>query len=158
VICACGPWTAHVSFSTTRHHTPAPRHGSKHASSGPLPPPQAYGVYEGSYWELLRDLQELGDILKSMSTAPALMDEPVLALPPDPCLPTWDDFKPALQALPATPTAPALKLPPFKSPLLATELPFLEPMLLPVPDAPEAVQVLHTLRQSTDRPGPRRHC
>ena len=45
----------------------------------------------------------------------------------------WDEFKPLLQALPAAPQLPQLKLPPFRAPVLDTEVPFLEPEYLPHP-------------------------
>ncbi len=34
----------------------------------------------------------------------------------------WDDFKPLLQALPSAPTLPTLRLPPFRAPILDTEV------------------------------------
>ncbi|GFR44718.1 hypothetical protein Agub_g6041 [Astrephomene gubernaculifera] len=98
----------------------------------------AHGVYEGSYWELMGDCDELADMLRKMSKAPALQDEPTLELPPPPELPSWDDFKPNLHLIPAPPTMPPLKLPPFRAPILETEVPFVEPDYLPVPNVPPA--------------------
>lgn len=64
---------------------------------------QAYGVYEGSYWELLANLNELSDILKRMSFAPKLLEEPVLILPEQPELPKWEEYKPVQLAAPGPP-------------------------------------------------------
>ena len=58
------------------------------------------------------------------------------------CHPTrWDDFKPDLQALPSAPELLQLKLPPFRAPILDTEVPFIEPLYLPLPDIPEGPEV-----------------
>lgn len=50
----------------------------------------SHGVYEGSYWQLLGDLTELEDMLSRMTRAPALLQEPVLVLPPQPELPKYE--------------------------------------------------------------------
>lgn len=42
----------------------------------------ARGVYEGSYWELIGDCDQMIEMLRAMSKAPSLMDEPTLELPP----------------------------------------------------------------------------
>jgi hypothetical protein len=42
---------------------------------------QALGVYEGSYWELMGDLEAMEAMLRKMAEAPPLLEEPVLALP-----------------------------------------------------------------------------
>lgn len=79
----------------------------------------AHGVYEGSYWQLLADAEELKAMLTRMAKAPPLMAEPVLVLPPPLELPSWDEFKPVLQPVPDTVHVPELVLPPFvKPPLL----------------------------------------
>ncbi|GLC39630.1 hypothetical protein PLESTM_000919800 [Pleodorina starrii] len=99
---------------------------------------RAHGVYEGSYWELMGDCDELAEMLRKLSKAPALLDEPPLELPPPPELPAWDDFKPNLHLIPAAPSLPPLKLPPFRAPILEPELPFMEPEYLPLPTVPPA--------------------
>ncbi|GIM02641.1 hypothetical protein Vretimale_7428, partial [Volvox reticuliferus] len=97
---------------------------------------RAHGVYEGSYWELMGDCEELAEMLRKLSKAPALLEEPPLELPPPPELPAWDDFKPNLHLIPAAPSMPVLKLPPFRAPILEPEPPFVEPEYLPVPPVP----------------------
>lgn len=42
--------------------------------------------------------------------------------------------------MPAAPSLPPLKLPPFRAPMLETEVPFLEPHYLPLPEVPAAPQ------------------
>ncbi len=101
----------------------------------------AHGVYEGNYWELIGDADEMIDMLRKMARAPALLDEPVLSIPAGPDLPKWEDFKPHLQALPSTPDLPQLKLPPFRAPILDSEVPFIEPLYIPLPDVPDGPQV-----------------
>ncbi|KXZ50585.1 hypothetical protein GPECTOR_16g760 [Gonium pectorale] len=98
---------------------------------------RAHGVYEGSYWELIGDCDELAEMLRKMSKAPALLDEPPMELPPPPELPAWDEFRPNLHIIPAAPSLPPLKLPPFRAPILETEVPFVEPEYLPVPTVPQ---------------------
>jgi hypothetical protein len=44
-------------------------------------------VYEGSYWQLLGDLEEIEAMLSRMTRTPSLLDEPQLQLPPEPDLP-----------------------------------------------------------------------
>lgn len=39
-------------------------------------------MYEGSYWELIGDCHQMIEMLRAMSKAPSLMDEPTLELPP----------------------------------------------------------------------------
>ncbi|EFJ42702.1 hypothetical protein VOLCADRAFT_97128 [Volvox carteri f. nagariensis] len=97
---------------------------------------RAHGVYEGSYWELMGDCDELAEMLRKLSKAPALLEEPPLELPPPPELPSWEDFKPNLHLIPAAPSLPPLKLPPFRAPILEPEPPFVEPEYLPVPPVP----------------------
>ncbi|KAL6753098.1 hypothetical protein V8C86DRAFT_2438700 [Haematococcus lacustris] len=107
----------------------------------------AHGVYEGSYWELLGNCDALVDMLRKMSRAPPLEELPQLQLPDTAELPKWEDFKPALQPLPAEPTLPTLRLPVFRVPILDTEahaalapaaqVPFLEPDYLELPDVPD---------------------
>lgn len=46
----------------------------------------------------------------------------------------WEEFKPVLQALPSSATLPQLRLPPFRAPILDTELPFIEPDYVPLPE------------------------
>jgi len=41
----------------------------------------ARGVYEGSYWELIGDCEDMAEMLRSMSQAPPLMEEVPLQLP-----------------------------------------------------------------------------
>lgn len=53
----------------------------------------------------------------------------------------WEDFKPDLQPLPSAPDLPQLKLPPFRAPILDTDVPFIEPIYLPLPDIPEGPEV-----------------
>ena len=48
---------------------------------------QAHGVYEGSYWELMGDCDEIIEMLKKLSKAPALVEETPLDLPETPELP-----------------------------------------------------------------------
>ncbi len=105
-------------------------------------------MYEGSYWELMGDCDELMDMLRKMSKAPALLEEPPLELPPPPALPRWEDFKPELHVIPQQPTLPPLKLPPFRAPILETDVPFLEPEYLHVPSVPQAPKV----RRGTTQP------
>lgn len=50
---------------------------------------QAHGVYEGSYWELIGDCDEMMEMLRKLSKAPALMEEPSLDLPAAPDLPRY---------------------------------------------------------------------
>ncbi|GFH29770.1 uncharacterized protein HaLaN_28488, partial [Haematococcus lacustris] len=97
----------------------------------------AHGVYEGSYWELLGNCDALVDMLRKMSRAPPLEELPQLQLPDTAELPKWEDFKPALQPLPSEPTLPTLRLPVFRVPILDTEVPFLEPDYLELPDVPD---------------------
>lgn len=54
-------------------------------------------MYEGSYWDLLRDCNELTDMLRGMCCMPSLIDEPELKLPVGPNLPSWDDYEPEMQ-------------------------------------------------------------
>lgn len=44
-------------------------------------------MYEGSYWELIGDCDEMIEMLKKLSRAPPLQDEPTLNLPASPDLP-----------------------------------------------------------------------
>lgn len=60
-------------------------------------------MYEGTYWDLLGSLGELSETLTQLSVGPAVLEEPVLQLPPSPTLPSWDTFKPVLQPLPPLP-------------------------------------------------------
>ena len=64
---------------------------------------QAHGVYEGTYWDLLGNLNELMLALSQMAVGPAVLAEPLLVLPLPPVLPAWDTFKPVLQPLPPLP-------------------------------------------------------
>lgn len=48
---------------------------------------QAHGVYEGSYWQLLGDVEQLEEMLSKQVHGPALLEEPTLQLPPAPQLP-----------------------------------------------------------------------
>lgn len=61
----------------------------------------------------------------------------------------WEDFKPDLHSVPSAPALPPLKLPPFRAPLLDSELPFLEPDYAPVPDVPDAPPVRVCVRLLT---------
>ncbi|KAG2495930.1 hypothetical protein HYH03_005861 [Edaphochlamys debaryana] len=99
---------------------------------------RAHGCYEGSYWELLGDCEELAELLRKLSKAPQLLEEAPLELPPPPELPKWEEFKPNLHVIPAAPSLPPLKLPPFRAPILETDVPFLEPQYLPLPTVPPA--------------------
>eukprot|EP00798_Chlamydomonas_sp_ICE-L_P032321 gene32321-16892_t len=101
---------------------------------------KANGVYEGTYWELMGDCDEMIEMLKKMSKAPPLMDEPTLELPESADLPKWEDFKPVLQAMPLAPDVPPVKLPPFLAPILESEVPFIEPNYLSVPEVAENTQ------------------
>jgi hypothetical protein len=47
---------------------------------------QLQGVYEGSYWQLLADVDELAAMLRAMAAGPPLLPEPQLLLPPLPNL------------------------------------------------------------------------
>ncbi|GAX82053.1 hypothetical protein CEUSTIGMA_g9481.t1 [Chlamydomonas eustigma] len=98
----------------------------------------AHGVYEGSYWELIGDADEMIEMLRKMARAPVLLEEPPLVVPEGPDLPKWEDFKPDLQALPSAPDLPQLRLPPFRAPILDTEVPFVEPLYLALPEIPSA--------------------
>lgn len=84
----------------------------------------AHGVYEGSYWQLLADAEELKAMLTRMAKAPPLMAEPALVLPPPLELPSWDEFKPVLQPVPDTVHMPELVLPPFVKPPLLVRRPW----------------------------------
>ena len=66
---------------------------------------QAHGVYEGTYWDLLSNLNELMQALSQMAVGPAVLEEPELQLLPSPALPAWEAFKPVLQPLPPLPQA-----------------------------------------------------
>jgi hypothetical protein len=44
-------------------------------------------VYEGSYWELIGDADEMIEMLRKMARAPALLEEPPLVVPDGPDLP-----------------------------------------------------------------------
>ncbi|KAG1678269.1 hypothetical protein FOA52_013890 [Chlamydomonas sp. UWO 241] len=96
----------------------------------------ARGVYEGSYWELVGDADEMLDMLRKMAKAPPLLEEPPLELPEHATLPSWEGYRPALTPRPSAPTLPLLRLPPFRPPLLDADAPFLEPDYAPVPDVP----------------------
>ena len=109
---------------------------------------QAHGVYEGAYWDLLGDSEEMIDMLKKLAKAPPLLEEPPLELPPPADLPKWDDFKPLLQLIPAAPEQAALKLPLFRNPLLETEIPFMEPEYAALPEMPDAARVRQPLMLS----------
>jgi hypothetical protein len=54
--------------------------------------------------------------------APPLEEEPPLELPVHAELPRWEDYKPVLQPLPTAPTLPVLRTPPFRAPILETEV------------------------------------
>lgn len=56
----------------------------------PCSPPQAHGVYEGSYWELIGDADEMIEMLRKMAKAPPLLEEPTLDMPSAPDLPKCD--------------------------------------------------------------------
>ena len=60
-------------------------------------------MYEGTYWDLLSNLNELMQALGQMAVGPAVLEEPELQLPLQPVLPAWDGFKPVLQPLPPLP-------------------------------------------------------
>ncbi len=51
-----------------------------------------------------------------------------------------EDFKPSLNSIPAAPTLPPLKLPPFRSPILEADVPFVEPEMLPLPEVAQQPQ------------------
>jgi hypothetical protein len=109
-------------------------------------------VYEGSYWALLGDCEELLDTLKLLAKAPPLLEEPPLLLPPYPDLPSWDEYRPELHVIPAAPELPVLRLPPFKAPILQSILPFMAPELDPlpyVPPAPEVRPALHLMHTNS---------
>ena len=63
-------------------------------------------MYEGSYWDLLRDCNELVEYLRAMCAAPSLLEEPKLCLPGGPNLPAWDDFEPKLVEVGGQPQVP----------------------------------------------------
>ena len=46
-------------------------------------------MYEGSYWELIGDCDEMADMLRTMSQMPELMEERPLELPSQPDLPKY---------------------------------------------------------------------
>ena len=48
---------------------------------------KAHGVYEGSYWELIGDCDEMAEMLRKLAKAPPLIEEPCLNLPSSPDLP-----------------------------------------------------------------------
>jgi hypothetical protein len=78
----------------------------------------AHGVYEGSYWQLLRDMDELLKVLTKLAAAPALITVPPLQLPATAPIPSWNDFKPTLQPVPQCAILPELILPHFREPPL----------------------------------------
>ncbi|GFH05676.1 uncharacterized protein HaLaN_00175, partial [Haematococcus lacustris] len=121
-----------VGSDVEAHYCPGDYFDGWHRGGRP-----AHGVYEGSYWELLGNCDALVDMLRKMSRAPPLEELPQLQLPDTAELPKWEDFKPALQPLPAEPTLPTLRLPVFRVPILDTEVPFLEPDYLALPDVPD---------------------
>ncbi|KAK9813278.1 hypothetical protein WJX72_011826 [[Myrmecia] bisecta] len=96
----------------------------------------ARGTYEGTYLELLANLEELASVLQRMSVAPALLPEPELELPLPPQLPRWDDYRPHVQALPAAPAPQPLKLPKFRPPPGEELPPFSQPVLFALPPIP----------------------
>ncbi|WIA16292.1 hypothetical protein OEZ85_012995 [Tetradesmus obliquus] len=99
----------------------------------------SHGVYEGSYWQLLGDLEEIEAMLSRMTQAPSLLEEPELQLPPELDLPKWEQFKPELVPLPEAPAAPAAPtLPPFVEPDLPDTVQLAPPELLAVPPLPPA--------------------
>lgn len=49
---------------------------------------QARGVYEGSYWDLLADCEDLSSSLAKITRAPRPLDDPTLVMPPQPELPS----------------------------------------------------------------------
>jgi hypothetical protein len=78
----------------------------------------AHGVYEGSYFQLLRDAEDLLTVLTKLASAPPLIKVPPLQLPAAAPAPTWNDFKPTLQPVPQCALLPELILPYFREPHL----------------------------------------
>lgn len=105
----------------------------------------AHGVYEGSYWKLLAEADELRKTLLRLARAPEAAEIPELRLPEGPNVPAWDVFAPALQPTLDNAPVPPLVLPAFAPPpLQARSLKFGSPLDW------QAVrcfyQVLHTVR------------
>ncbi|MEW5317598.1 MAG: hypothetical protein WDW38_008883 [Sanguina aurantia] len=98
----------------------------------------ALGVYEGSYWALIGDCEDMTAMLRGLARAPALMDEPVLLTARWPT--AAKEYKPNIHALPTSATIPVLRLPPFRAPILETELPFIEPTYKKVPEVSDKAQ------------------
>lgn len=83
----------------------------------------AHGVYEGCYWKLLAEADELQKQLLSLSRAPEVAEVPVLSLPAGPKAPTWETFAPVLQPIQEHPILPPLVLPSFRNPSLQVRFP-----------------------------------
>ena len=77
-----------------------------------------HGVYEGSYWKLLAEADELRKALLRLSRAPEAAEIPTLCLPEGPNVPSWDNFAPALQPIAENAPVPPLMLPVFATPPL----------------------------------------
>ena len=77
----------------------------------------AHGVYEGSYWQLLQDCDELHAALAELAVAPPLARVPPLRVPAQPEAPAWADFAPSLKPVPERAAVPELLLPPLQLPL-----------------------------------------
>lgn len=81
----------------------------------------AHGVYEGSYWQLIADAEELRAMLLKLARAPAMLPMPKLVQPLPLELPGWDEFKPTLRPVPEDAACPELEIPPFRKPLLEVQ-------------------------------------
>lgn len=75
-----------------------------------------HGVYEGSYWKLLAESDELRKTLLRLARAPEAAEVPVLCLPEGPNVPAWETFAPALQPISGNAPVPPLVLPSFRNP------------------------------------------
>lgn len=60
-------------------------------------------MYEGSYWDLMKQCEDMQEYLEPIAQVPPFLDEPVLNLPPKPDLPGWGSFKPEVILLPDPP-------------------------------------------------------
>jgi hypothetical protein len=80
--------------------------------------PAIHGVYEGCYWKLLSEAEELRKTLVKLARAPEAAELPVLSLAQGPNAPSWESFAPALQQIAENPPLLPLVLPAFRSPLV----------------------------------------
>ncbi len=79
-----GRGPAAARWSALHTHAGAARPCASCLLAPSWPRTQLHGVYEGSYWQLLADVDELAAMLEAMAKGPPLLPEPPLLLPPAP--------------------------------------------------------------------------